>query len=78
MEMDLGIGKAVCVIEAEFSLVHVGGRANIVNRYVVGGNQAGELEDLVEVAIHGKRHHDYNHFSLLGGMAWMLVMNLHG
>ena len=38
MEVDLGKGMAVNAIEAEFSLVNVGGRASVVNRDVVGGD----------------------------------------
>lgn len=36
--MDLGKGKAVYAIEAEFCLVDVGGRAGIVDWDVIGGD----------------------------------------
>lgn len=51
MEMnDVGINiinMVSCAIEAFFDLVNVGAPTGIVNRDVVGGDEAGEFEELV-------------------------------
>lgn len=38
-------------MDAKLGLAVVGGRGDIVDRYVVGGDEAGEVEELVEMAL---------------------------
>lgn len=47
-------------MHAVFGLADVGGGAEVVNGDVVVEEEAGELEELVEVALGGERDH-YNH-----------------
>ncbi|KAI6696811.1 hypothetical protein NL676_016930 [Syzygium grande] len=48
-------------VGAELGLVVVGGGADVVDGDAVGGDEVGELEELVEVALRRKRHHDHRH-----------------
>jgi len=81
MEMDLRVLEVGCVIETVFGLAEEGGGGGVENWDVVGGDEAGELEELVEMALHWKWHHYYHHFSLFGDasevMAWIFAMNVH-
>ena len=64
VEVYFGLFKAIRVNEPELGVVDVGGRAGVVDGDVVGGDEAGEVEELVEMALAWKRHHDYHHLSL--------------
>ena len=64
VEFYFGLFKAVRVNEPELGLVDVGGGAGVVDGDVVGGDEAGEVEELVEMALAWKRHHDYHDLSL--------------
>lgn len=83
MEMDLGVLEVGFVIEPVFGLAEVGGGGGVVDGYVVGGgDEAGEVEELVEMALAWKWHNYYHHFSLFGNttvviMACIFVMNIH-
>lgn len=48
-------------MDSNLSLAVVGGRASEVDRDVVEGDEAGEVEELVEVALRGQWHHDHLH-----------------
>lgn len=61
MEMDVGNGKRVPTVEAEFGLAVVGGGANEVNGYVVGCDETGEVEEMVVMTLGGERDHNNNH-----------------
>ena len=80
VEVYFGLFKAVCVDEPELGLVDVGGGAGVVDGDVVGGDEAGEVEELVEMALAWKRHHDYHHLSLYEAtqvVAQVLVGDIH-
>jgi len=81
MEMDLRVLEVGCVIETVFGLAEEGGGGGVENWDVVGGDEAGELEELVEMALHWKWYHYYHHFSLFGDasevMAWIFSINIH-
>ena len=54
-------------------LAVVGGRADVVDGYIMGGNEAGEVEELVEMSLQPAWHHDnyklglfMRHFTILG------------
>ncbi|KAG5552468.1 hypothetical protein RHGRI_010522 [Rhododendron griersonianum] len=69
MEVDMGVLEVGLGIETEFGLAEVGGGGGVVDGDVVGGNEAGEAEELVEMAMHWEGH--YYHFHL-STMAWVL------
>ena len=49
--------------EAELGLAEVGGRGGVVDGDIVGGDEAGELEELVEVAVTWKWYYYRYHLS---------------
>lgn len=51
MEVDVGGGMRVPTVHAKLGLAVVGGGGDVVDRYVVGGDEAGEVEELVEMAL---------------------------
>jgi len=51
VEVDGGDGVGVPSLDPELGLAAVGGGADEVDRDVVGGDKAGEVEELVEVAL---------------------------
>lgn len=51
----------VPAVEAEAGLAVVGGGADEVDGDVVGGDEAGEVEELVEMALGDKGHHNNHH-----------------
>lgn len=60
MEVDLvGGRREVVAVDAESSLANVGGEADVVDGDVVGGDEAGEVEELVEMALCRKRYHHH-------------------
>lgn len=61
LEMDVGGGQWVPAVKALPHLAVVGGGGGVVDVDVVGGDEAAELEELVEVALCRYRHHDYHH-----------------
>lgn len=50
-------------MEADLGLVVVGGGADVVDGDAVGGDEVGELKELVEVDLCRERHHDHHHQS---------------
>lgn len=54
-------GRRAPPVEAELGLADVGGGADVVDGDVVGGDEAGEVEELVEVALRRQRHHHHRH-----------------
>ena len=80
VEVYFGLFKAIRVNEPELGLVDVGGGAGVVDGDVVGGDEAGEVEELVEMALEWKRHHEYHDLSLFTAaqvLARMLVLDIH-
>lgn len=59
MEMNVMNGVWVPTLDSELGLAVVDGGADEVDRHVVGGDKAGEVEELVEMALCWQRHHDY-------------------
>ena len=51
-------------MDPEPGLAVVGGSTDIVNWDVVGGDEAGELEKLVEMALCREWHHHHHHLVL--------------
>lgn len=51
VEIDGGDGMGVPSLDSELGLTAVSGGADEVNREVVGGDKAGEVEELIEVAV---------------------------
>lgn len=49
-------------VETEAGLAAVGGGAKEVDGNVVGGEEAGEVEKLVEMALCDEGHHNHHHF----------------
>nr|GMD41779.1 hypothetical protein COLO4_10133 [Ipomoea batatas] len=49
--MEVGIGGEVPVLEAQPGLAVVGGGSGVVHGDFVGGNEAGEVEELIQVAL---------------------------
>lgn len=64
MEPDVGRGKRIPPVDSEFCLAAVGDGGDIMDGYVVGKNHTGELEELVEMALCRKWHH--NDSNILG------------
>ncbi|KAG5552492.1 hypothetical protein RHGRI_010543 [Rhododendron griersonianum] len=65
--MELGVLEVGFVIEPVFGLAEVSGCCGVVDGYVVrGGDEAGEVEELVEMAVAWKWHSNYHYFSLFG------------
>lgn len=61
MEVDVGGGKRLPTVNPALGLAVVGGGADIVDRYIVRRYETGEVEELVEVALHGQRHQHHRH-----------------
>jgi len=51
------------VMEARAGVAEVGGGGDDVDGDVVGGDEAGEVEELVEMAVSYEWHHYHHHFS---------------
>ena len=67
-------------MDANLCLADMGGQANVVNGYVMGGNEAGEMEEWIEMALCWKRNHDHSHWSLLNtpsimALVWVLALD---
>lgn len=58
---------------AEFGLAVVGGRAEVVDRNVVGGDYGSEVEELIEVALTREGYHD-NGYSMVYRFHFMYKM----
>ncbi|KAH7843021.1 hypothetical protein Vadar_011834 [Vaccinium darrowii] len=62
VEVDLGIFEAGLGNETEFGLAEMGGGGGVVDGDVVGGrDEAGEVEELVEMAMAWEWHYYYFH-----------------
>lgn len=48
-------------MDTDLGLAVVSGGADKVDRYASGGDVAGELEELVEVALRREGHNDHHH-----------------
>lgn len=66
MKVDVWVGQWIPAVDSSRRLAGVGGGADIVDGYVVGGDEAGEVEELVEMALSWKRHHDNHHLCFHG------------
>ncbi|KAI3760646.1 hypothetical protein L1987_51044 [Smallanthus sonchifolius] len=55
------IGVRVPAVETEAGLAGVGGGGDEVDRDVIGGDEAGEVEELVEMALCNEGHHHHHH-----------------
>lgn len=67
--MDVGDGEWVPAVYAKLGLAVVDGGADVVDGDVVGGDESGEVEELVEVALgwEGDHHHYYLAWPVLVG-----------
>jgi len=75
MEMDTRCGVWIPTVHALLGLTIVGGGTDIVDRDVIGYDEPGELEELVEMALCWKGHHDHNNLCLFSyAMAWLVLL----
>ena len=61
MEMDVLDGTRVPSVDAPLGLAVLGGGTDEVDRDVVGGDETGEVKELVDVALSWKRNHHHHH-----------------
>ena len=61
VEVDIGEGEWVPSVEAEAGLADVGGGADVVDGEVVGREEAGEVEELIEMALCWERYQYYSY-----------------
>jgi len=67
VEVDMGILEVGLGVETEFDLAEVGGGGGVVDGDVVGGgDEAGEVEELVEMAMAWEWHYYHVHLSFFG------------
>mgnify|MGYP004714539601 CR=1 FL=1 len=62
MKIDVRNDKRIPTLDANLCLADMGGQANVVNGYVMGGNEAGEMEEWIEMALCWKGNHDHSYF----------------
>lgn len=60
--MDVGVGERVPTMDAKLGLTAVSGGADEMDGEIVGGDEAGEVEELVEMTLCYKRHHHNTYF----------------
>lgn len=60
MKINMGIGLGVPALNSSPGLAVVDGSADVVDRNIVGGDEAAEMEELVEMALCRERDHDDN------------------
>ncbi|KAI3694531.1 hypothetical protein L1987_77498 [Smallanthus sonchifolius] len=65
VEVDVGGRERVPTVDAKLGLAGVSGGADEVDGEVVGGDEAGEVDELVEMALCYERHHHYTCFLIL-------------
>lgn len=78
VETDGGSGEWVPAVDSELGLVDVGGGADEVDGYTVGGDEAGEVEKLVEMPLCCKRDHNHSHFRLFSTKLVMVLIAVIG
>ncbi|KAJ6380899.1 hypothetical protein OIU77_029737 [Salix suchowensis] len=72
-EMDIRGGVWIPAAHALPGLKIVGGGADIVDGDVIGQDEPRKLEELVEMALCWKGHHDHNNLCLFSyAMAWLV------
>lgn len=77
MEMDIRGGVRIPTVHALLGLTIVGGGADIADRDVIGEDEPGKLEELVEMALCWKGHHDYNNLCLFCyAMTWLVLLSV--
>lgn len=59
-------GIGVPALDSKRGLAVVCRSTNIVDGDVVGGDKAGEVEELVDMALSRQGHHDNHHFMIMG------------
>lgn len=74
VELDVvGDRGSIPTVDSELGLAVVGGGAHKVDGDVLGGDEAGEVEELVEVALCWQGHHDHYNFGLVKAI-WGVVL----
>ncbi len=61
-------------MEAEHGLAVVDGGGGVVDGDIVRQDKAGEVEELVQMALRWKRHHHHHHLRLLLTIAALVFM----
>lgn len=61
VEVDIGGGTRIPTMHTQLCLAIVSGRTYVVDRYAIRGDDAGEVEELVKVALRWKRDHHHHH-----------------
>lgn len=64
VEMDIGKGSWVPAMDAKLGLAVVYGGANEMDWYFVGQEETGEMEELVEMALHWQWNKDHHNLGL--------------
>lgn len=75
MKMDIGCGDGVPPVKAGLGLLGVSGGANVMDCYIIRRNKAGEVEELVDMALGCKRDHNDHH---LGFVLAIIIPNFGG
>ncbi|KAJ0911740.1 hypothetical protein HanRHA438_Chr06g0266521 [Helianthus annuus] len=65
VEMDVGNGERVPTMDPKLGLARMTGGAYEVDGEVVGGDEAREVDELVEMALCYKRHHHNTYILIL-------------
>lgn len=73
VEVDVGDREWVPALDARLGLAAVGGGADVVDRDVVGGDETGEVEELVEMALCWKWYHNNHHLGFFSVVGLVLI-----
>ena len=65
MEMEVGECRWIPSMDAELGLAVVGGGTDVVDGDVASRDEAGEVEELIEMTLCRQWHHDDHHLAVL-------------
>lgn len=65
VEMEVGELRRIPTMDAELGLAVVGGGADVMDGDVAGGDEAGEVEELVEMPLCRQGYHDGHHLAVV-------------
>lgn len=61
VEVDVGGGTRIPTMHTQLCLAIVSCRTYVMDGYLIGGDEASEVEELVKVALRWKRDHHHHH-----------------